>query len=812
MITDRIVSAARGYWDELDRACAFACKEIRLKHDFSGFELREGDRELFKLGEREDLAYDRPSIGLHYALLYHLERTHMLVRALTPLLVDRREPLTIYDIGCGSGATAWATAVVTRACREAGLVPPRVRLYGLDTSPFMIDATNRLWNALPKNFKKHINAEHRLGSWDVPPDVEDHDSDALIVGSYLFNSTDRRHLPEMETGLTRFADYVRAGCLLVILPSTKGKLANIFTQARTWREVTPPRTEPIWTDVPNTTCELRGDVLQRVGILRDPVRPYKTLMENREYQCVRLFKRANQQLHVPGTSVWHRLSHEQLSIARSHTGPSYLVGPAGSGKSTVLIELLVSTIKSARSAPMWILVTSFNKAMVEELIRLTQRRIDYSLNVHSKENGKGDKGEADWTITVYNSSTISATIRFLNFDKLPFKLWHQEPLSLRILDGVIFNRGPDQNTSGMGSYEWPDEFIRNELRLVVYGLEAMSYIDYLNVKRVGRGERLPRDHRIRLWPSMKSMLRKGRMDMTMLRHRMAAWLHNKDALNEGRPMVLQEPFEALTHVFVDEAQDMTRADIRMLALTPPSPQHLFLVGDSTQALHSHGIGPMPDIDGVRWRRPELQGSYRLPALVCAPVASMAGAILADQQSRRAGGVGSPPVVSRSAVPGPRPVIVCGTDRKGMLEAMETMACFAPLDRSRATWYVVSGGGSFAEHQKLMEDTGVRVRPLSILKQKGLERSLVLFPTDYRPPREKSMGETVYAAVTRARAVLMIAVHPENTHPEVAAAVTKLERDKLMFWNQAAVDAWETMEQRAAARAGEVPGLRSPATG
>lgn len=798
MSMDRIVGAASGYWDELDQACAFACKGIWLEHNFSGFELREGDRELFKLSEREDLAYDRPSIGLHYALLYHLERTHMLVQALIPLLAGRPEPLTIYDIGSGTGATAWATAVVTRACREAGLVPPTVRLYGLDTSPFMIEAAHRLWNALPENLRKGIRAEHQLGSWHDPLDVEHYDRDALIVGSYLFNSSDYRHLEGIEAGLTHFSDYVSANRLLLISPSAKAHLADTFTQAGKWKEQLHSRTEPIWIEVPSATREIRRGLLRQVRITRDPARSYETLVNNREYQCVRLFKRANQQLQVPGTSVWHRLNKEQMIIARSHTGPTYLVGPAGSGKSVVLIERLISTLRSARSGSPWVLVTSFNKAMVEELVRLTRSRIDNSLNVQLVEQKpeNSHRREADCTITVRNSSAVSATIRFLNFDKLPSKVWNCKPVSRRFLDRAIFYGGPDGIASGIGTRAWSRDFVRNELRLVVYGLEAMSYNEYMKVERKGRGTPLRPEHRMSVWPSMRTiLLTEETTGMEMLRRRMAVWLRNEAALDAARPMVLQEPFEALTHVFVDEAQDMTRADIRMLALTPPSPRQLFLVGDSAQALHSHGIGPMPDIDGVRWRRPGLHGSYRLPALVCAPVANMAEAILADQQSRRAGGVGSPPVVSRSAVPGPRPVIVCGTDREGMRMAMETMACFVPrVDGSGATWYVVSGGGSITGYQKLMEGTGVRVQPLSILKEKGLERPLVFFPTDYRPPGDKSKREAVYAAVTRACAVLMIAVHPHRTSRATADALSALnhDRDQLMFWNERAISAWETM--------------------
>ena len=796
MSLERIAEAARSYGPILDKACATACENMWREGDYSDFELRAGYEELWKLSDGKDLAYDRPSIGLHYALLYHLERTHLLVRGLIPLLAEQRKPLTIYDVGCGTGATAWAVAVIKQACWSAGVDAPRVRLTGLDTSPFMLKAADLLWNALPDHLRRHFSPVNQLGSWDRTQVASDKDSESLMVGSYLFNASDRCHLDEVDAGLTRFSDRLGVDRFLLLTPWRKTYLADALVKRSNWERNGSffPYGANLWDGIPGRTSSFRHKLWKHIRETSTVLgRGYGPPRWNRDYdQPYRLLDRTDDQLIRTDTNVWNQLSLEQQNITKPDQRLTYVVGSAGSGKSVVLIERLVQCMKVARRSepPPRILVTSFNKEMVEKLIDLAIERIGLSKNVHLiPVRNEGDREAVDWSMQARNINGVTAKIRFINWDKLPTRVWKESQYD-SVLDEPAAEGHGDYRSPVRRIHGYDQNYIDNELRLIVYGLEAMNFDKYIETRRRGRGDRLSRKQRIEIWPSLKRVSEQGDI---WLRRRMAAWRHNESALRSGGRMALRHSCRDLTHVFVDEGQDMTRADIRMLVHTPSRPQRLFMVGDSTQALHNYGIGPRPQIPGASWVVPVLDGSYRLSALASDALADLAKSVLEGQVSRRCGSDGEVPQVSRSAVPGPRPVIVSGADPDGMLQAMETMRLFdLQADGPTTTWHVVQEGSKSGGISERTAQLYGNVRKLSMLKHKGLERSLVIFPTDAQPPPGKSVPEWVYAALTRARAVLMIAVHPSETDGAVAQALSKLNADKLMFWNQLARDAWETM--------------------
>ena len=763
--------------------------------DYSDFELRAGYEELWKLSDGKDLAYDRPSIGLHYALLYHLERTHLLVRGLIPLLAEQRKPLTIYDVGCGTGATAWAVAVIKQACWNAGVDAPRVRLTGLDTSPFMLKAADLLWNALPDHLRRHFSPVNQLGSWDRTQVASDKDSESLMVGSYLFNASDRFHLDEVDAGLTRFSDRLGVDRFLLLTPWRKTYLADALVKRSNWERNGSffPYGANLWDGIPGRTSSFRHKLWKHIRETSTVLgRGYGPPRWNRDYdQPYRLLDRTDDQLIRTDTNVWNQLSLEQQNITKPDQRLTYVVGSAGSGKSVVLIERLVQCMKVARRSepPPRILVTSFNKEMVEKLIDLAIERIGLSKNVHLiPVRDEGDREAVDWSMQARNINGVTAKIRFINWDKLPTRVWKESQYD-SVLDEPAAEGHGDHRSPVRRIHGYDQNYIDNELRLIVYGLEAMNFDKYIETRRRGRGDRLSRKQRIEIWPSLKRVSEQGDI---WLRRRMAAWRHNESALRSGGRMALRHSCRDLTHVFVDEGQDMTRADIRMLVHTPSRPQRLFMVGDSTQALHNYGIGPRPQIPGASWVVPVLDGSYRLSALASDALADLAKSVLEGQASRRCGSDGEVPQVSRSAVPGPRPVIVSGADPDGMLQAMETMQLFdLQADGPTMTWHVVQEGSKPSGIYEGIAQHYDNVPQLSMLKHKGLERSLVVFPTDARPPVGKSVPEWVYAALTRARSVLMIAVHPA-TDPAVANVLRHLQADKLMFWDQAAKDAWHEM--------------------
>lgn len=788
MSLERIAEAARSYGPILDKACATACENMWREGDYSDFELREGYRELRNLNNGKDLAYDRPSIGLHYALWYHVQRTHLLIRGLLPLLANLQTPLTIYDVGSGTGATAWAAAVIVQSYRDANVDVSGVHLHGWDTSPFMLEASDRLWSALPNELTSHFTPENRLGSWSECRLDEDNSS-KLVVASYLLNSSDQQYLDEIDDSLTRFADRVGAKSLLMLLPTPKAYLAEALRRNRNWQRQKGFRAfRDIWRGRVDNVANVRNSLLLSIRSYspRDPT--WTSKGPNYRY-----FSRTADELFGPRVT-WIELNDEQDRWAEpTETTCTALVGPAGSGKSVVLVERLVRVIESARLEAPRILVTSFNKHMVELLIKWTRERIDASSADIVRE--RGIQGEAHRDMTVKNAFQIIAKIWFRNRDKLPTQVWKQPTQELDLLRGPTAAARISDSNPLSGSKWTSREFLENELELVLYGMEAMDYEEYVDSGKLARSgrPRLGRGRRALLWPHIIAYSNSKTPHNRYLRRRMRAWRYNEQALKRGERIALEKTFRDVTHVFVDEVQDMTRADIRLLAHTLLNRKRLFVTGDAAQALHTHGINPRPDIARARWRIRRLYGSYRLPALVSSVLAAPARSILDDQVRRGADGEGGVPDLCRTAIPGPRPVVVSGDHPAESVRAMERMRCFVPEDNQLATtWHVVHEQGSSGILYDQLDRTDARLCKCSMLAFKGLELPLVLFPTDVRPPSGKSVPEWVYTALTRASGVLMIAVRQEDTLQPVAEALRLLDTDKLMFWDQAAKDAWHEM--------------------
>lgn len=794
MTSDQVDQAARSYGLLLDRACAAACESLLEEGRYSDFELGEGYRELWRLSQGKDLAYDRPSIGLHYALWYHLERTHEIVRALMPLMAGRDGVWSIYDIGCGTGATAWATAVVLQACQDSGVGAPRVRLYGWDTSPFMLEAAERLWSALPDQFRLHFSPSNRLGSWDERKSIDPGDSNKLVVCSFLLHSSDHLHMGQVDSGLSRFADRMGAQRLLLLSPWGKLSLANEL-QKEHWnrdRQFAPLRKE-VWEGSPSQVTRVRRNLLLALG-----EQSKSPSWSPRARPVHQLLVRTPMRLFETSPDLWSELSKEQIDAAAPADRLTALVGSAGSGKSVVLVERLVRTVETARESP-HLLVTSFNKRMVDKLREWTYERIGISdaarILVEKKEGPPW--GDRHVTLEVTNSYGVTGTVWFLNRDLLPTRVWRKLPNNCNLFEQPTVR-------SEYVTKQYDDEFVKKEVELIVYGMEVMSYEDYIDPdKTPRRGRRTPlrREERTALWPRLVKTAEY--QNSPFLYRRMAAWRHNRTAFDRGVPVSLQSSFRRLTHLFVDEAQDMTRADLRLLAHTPPRPQRLFITGDSAQALHTHGIVRRPRIRGAGWRELELTSSYRLPALICGALEGLARHVLNDQRIRGVGDSGRVPQVSRSSLPGPRPIIVNGANPSSVLDAMESMEPFVTRkDPSGYTWGIVDEAGSSSGLYDSLRANGrgLKVEPCSMLTYKGLELPLVLFPTDvgWPPGCGEAVAEWVYTSLTRARGVLIIVVCPEETPVLTIRALSLLDRDHLMFWDKDALQAWDAMidEERA----------------
>ena len=496
------------------------------------------------------------------------------------------------------------------------------------------------------------------------------------------------------------------------------------------------------------------------------------------------------------------LDKKQDKAAEPEERLTYLVGAAGSGKSLVLCERVARLVERAPARePVSALVTTFNKAMVDLLFRWMEVRILQSpegLTIVGKERGID---EGDQCLTITNSLQAESKIWFLNRDRLPTKIWQEADGSIDILQSIQEQNQPSRSDdSKIGERHSDIDFLARELELIVFGMERLDEIDYIDPQKTprrGRKSPLTRTQRASLWPHLVEQISATIPPFPFLRRRIASLRRYQGALGTQGPLELREGVGPFTHVFVDEAQDMTRADLRLLARTPLKPQRFFAAGDTTQALHTAGLSPRPEVEGANWQIHELAGSYRLPALVCEALQPLADEILQKQSEAN----GAIPEVRRSAVPGPRPIIVDAACSERMADALETMSKFKPQHESGGSaWSVVcEPPGRQHPLRNALKQYGLRVQCESMLRIKGLELPLVIFPTDATPPFDEATEEWVYTALTRSTCVLVIAVC-EETSPDITEALRHIDqrREQLMFWDESALVAWDTMLNRASA--------------
>lgn len=567
---------------------------------------------------------------------------------------------------------------------------PTVSVFGKDTSPFMLEAAESLWSQLAKGMRINIEVDNSLGSWTEPPASIGEHVETLVVCSFLLNSSDKPYLKEISKRLSHAHNKIGASKLLLVSPSSKRYLATSLSSKAQWDAILLKPLSDLWHGEITKLSSLRNSLLSSVG--RSSRRPPSWSVTTRP-EFLLLERRAETLMDpailstatVPSPSAaspialdqggsFRIFDKKQDKAAEPDDRLTYVVGAAGSGKSLVLCERVVRAIERAKTnEPVHALVTTFNKAMVNQLFGWIEERILNSsdaLTIAGKEDGSD---EGDQYLTVSNAFQAISSIRLLNRDRLPTRIW-QEPGNSAAILRSISERASSTTSVGHNSdtHEADEDFLARELELVVFGMERLDEVDYVDPQQTPRrGRKMPLTglQRTALWPQMVAKMGTTTGPYPFLRRRIAALRHYQPALKARTALKLREGAGPFTHVFVDEAQDMTRADLRLLARTPLKPQGLFAAGDTTQALHTAGLSPRPEIEGASWRIHELAGSYRLPALVCEALQPLANEILREQSEA----VGAVPEVRRSAVPGPRPVVVDAERIEPMAVALRTMS-------------------------------------------------------------------------------------------------------------------------------------------
>ncbi|MDX6721061.1 MAG: hypothetical protein QOJ63_3315 [Solirubrobacteraceae bacterium] len=803
-IAGDLVDELRSSSSLIDRATAEACRNVIASRatDWSAWEIEQALEELGGLGRNRDCTYDRPSVGVSYALWYHGKRTHHALRMLAPRIARLKGSLRIVDLGCGTGATACAIALVVAALQRCGSSSVTdVVVDGVDSSPFMAEVAREVFAALVRDAGcSRVRATFRSTPWDSIATAAG--APTAIVGGYLLDHSDGAHADEIAQRLMALADKVSASSILLSTAAGKGpQLAQVRTalEREQWELADgEPELAPALAGAALGECHaLRTSWYSGQGLSADRLwRRPPSWSSDPPAAPLTMRRRPGRIAATLFDDVRDRRLHDatQATAASPDGRLTVIVGAAGSGKTIVLSERIARTIVAAPRSdpPPMILVTAFNKAVVDLIAEETVRSLTAAEGATFKHRMHRE-GHHGLDVVVGGRT---AEVELMNRDRLPGRVFGVAPIGVE-LNGDWWQREIERRTAKLDAADRTlvtklcHDFLEDEFERVIYGLACFELAEYSEVDRVGRVTPLARDRtrevvwRLLMQPPIESYVNQ----------RMRAYRAHEAAVRQARPAALPK---AWTHVFVDECQDFTRSDIRLLARVPRDPRHL-CIGRRRVARDPPG----PLVQPSRNRRramedppargllPAAAARLRSTPAACSGHPQLAPRVAAEGRSRH-----RPAAVAQSRGRG-RPIVLTGehvADQfRDVLRAYGCVAAQQCVLAADCGWNTREGVGRAARACSWMVEEG------DMRKYKGLEWPCVVVTNERRSWRDTSeaASERLFTAMTRTTAMLVIVLW-EDGDADTTALLGRLNGDRLLFWDDAASTAFHRARRAAPA--------------
>lgn len=278
---------------------------------------------------------------------------------------------------------------------------------------------------------------------------------------------------------------------------------------------------------------------------------------------------------------WRVFLHpSQRKLAKGvKNGAVRVLGGAGTGKTVVAIHRAKWLAKNIATSEKKVLVTTFTKNLA----------IDIRRNLQS--------------ICTQDEMT---KIEVINLD-----LWVQRFLRKHAYDfEVVFDENNLQDYWQKAISEKPtdivlsDSFFKEEWQRVIQpqGIKTLNL--YKKASRIGRGTRLNREQRVKIWPVFEEY-----------RHQLnrARIKEVDDAYRDAAELIIQQSISLpFCSVVVDEAQDMgTQAFKLIRALVPEGENDIFIVGDAHQRIYGRNKVVLGKCGiNIRGRSRKLKINYR----------------------------------------------------------------------------------------------------------------------------------------------------------------------------------------------------------
>lgn len=276
----------------------------------------------------------------------------------------------------------------------------------------------------------------------------------------------------------------------------------------------------------------------------------------RRFATVKSATELAEMLNAP-LEKWRIFLHPSQArlVSRDFSGPARVLGGAGTGKTVVAMHraCYLASEKFTETTDR-ILFTTFTRNLAQNIEANLQnlcpdllKRIEV-VNLHR------------WAVN------------FMRSQGLAFDIATREEV-----DGCWRNA-----FSAVGSDPWGESFFRQEWTDVVQTYGVSSKADYLRVSRRGRGVRLTRKERVRVWELFEEFQRNlkelGKVEWLAVIRQTRQYLARKANIL---------PYRA---VIVDETQDLHPEELKLIRqIVPEGGNDIFLVGDAHQRIYGRPV-------------------------------------------------------------------------------------------------------------------------------------------------------------------------------------------------------------------------------
>jgi hypothetical protein len=263
-------------------------------------------------------------------------------------------------------------------------------------------------------------------------------------------------------------------------------------------------------------------------------------------------------------------------VERCFSGPARVTGTAGTGKTVVAVHRAVHLAR--RDSDAHVLLTTFSDPLAN-LLRSKVRMLA------SRE------------------PRVLERVEIVSLDSLAKKMFQAHEGTTRAANRADVQRIIESIVGPATALHSPLPFVLGEWEHVVDAWQLQDWESYRDVARLGRKTRLPEDRRMALWgvfSEVRQRLAAGGMQTL-------AGMYG--ALTGRLRSRLASPF---THAVVDEAQDISVAQLRFLsALVPAKGDSLFFAGDLGQRIFQQPFSWLSLGVDVRGRSRNLRINYRM---------------------------------------------------------------------------------------------------------------------------------------------------------------------------------------------------------